>query len=220
MLLAARTGNKIPLDRDYIQRSAYLVTRPDIRPLVECGFAEILDDSESVSPMLSTDASTLAQDASNITKHARPEKETEKEEEKEKPKATSAFVIPEWVPQEAWKHYEEMRRKIRKPMTDQARKWAVAMLGRLRATGHDPGAVLEQSVFNSWQGLFEVRHDGNSQAGNNDRQRPSTQVQRWNNNLRAAAIAVSEMDGHSGPDGPRQAPRLSSGSSEVVDQET
>lgn len=44
MLLAARTGNKIPLDRDYIQRAAYMVKRPDIRPLVDCGFAEIIDD--------------------------------------------------------------------------------------------------------------------------------------------------------------------------------
>lgn len=34
---------------------------------------------------------------------------------------------------------------------------AIAELNRLRAAGNDPKLVLEQSILNSWQGVFELR---------------------------------------------------------------
>lgn len=119
-------------------------------------------------------------------------------EPKPKSKAHSAFVIPDWIPSEAWKHYEEMRCKIRKPMTDTARKWAVEALNRLRVKGYDPSEVLEQSVFNSWQGLFEVKHDSNSQTtgygvgGRNTATSAGlgTQAQRAVNNAHALGTAL------------------------------
>jgi len=97
--------------------------------------------------------------------HLHTQSQSQSQEPNTKAKATSAFDLPEWVPKEAWDHYEEMRRKIRKPMTDQARIWGVSQLTRLRAQGHDPRGVLEQSVFNSWQGLFPIggdRHDSHN----------------------------------------------------------
>ena len=80
------------------------------------------------------------------------------------------FSLPDWVPAESWLGYEDMRRKMRKPMTDKARALAVAKLDRLRDAGHEPEAVLDQSTMNSWQGLFEIKgqHNGNGRmAGNN-----------------------------------------------------
>lgn len=65
--------------------------------------------------------------------------------------------IPEWIPAEAWAGYVEMRQKIRKPMTDRAVSLAIKTLDYLRAAGNDPGAVLDQSVMNSWQGLFAIK---------------------------------------------------------------
>jgi len=112
---------------------------------------------------------------------------------KPKAKALCAFELPTWVPQEAWDHYTEMRNRIRKPMTDQAKHWAVKLLARLRSEGHDPAAVLEQSVFNSWQGLFEVKGDGtNRQSGKQSRAREVA-----SNNL-AAAAAVGWSAPHAG----------------------
>lgn len=67
------------------------------------------------------------------------------------------FVLPSWIPREAWDEYEIMRKKIRKPMTDKARTLAIAELENLRNAGHDPEMVLNQSVLNSWQGLFPLR---------------------------------------------------------------
>lgn len=68
-----------------------------------------------------------------------------------------SFKPPSWVPADAWSAFVEMRRKIRAPLTNHAAKLAVDELDGLRASGDDPEAVLNQSVMNSWRGLFAVK---------------------------------------------------------------
>lgn len=63
----------------------------------------------------------------------------------------------DWVPSDEWAAFEKMRTRIRKPMTEEARRLAVRELARLRDEGHDPAEVLNQSVMNSWQGLFPIK---------------------------------------------------------------
>lgn len=77
-------------------------------------------------------------------------------------KKSEPFQLPDWVPQPAWDAYVAMRNKIRKPMTDRAKTLAVGMLNKLSAAGNAPDAVLDQSTFNSWQGLFELKDDVNA----------------------------------------------------------
>lgn len=67
------------------------------------------------------------------------------------------FTPPDWVPKEQWAAYVEMRKLIKKPMTQKAAEWAVRDLAKLRDAGNSPERVLEQSVVNSWQGLFELK---------------------------------------------------------------
>lgn len=74
-----------------------------------------------------------------------------------KSQANASFVLPSWIPKDAWDAYLEMRRRIRKPMTQRAMELAVIELAKLRDQGHDPKAVLDQSTLHSWQGLFEVK---------------------------------------------------------------
>lgn len=64
--------------------------------------------------------------------------------------------IPDWIPNEAWQGYLDMRKKIRKPMTERAVALAINTLEKLRQQGQDIGAVLDQSTLNSWQGLFPL----------------------------------------------------------------
>lgn len=45
MLLASKTGNRIPLDGEYIRRVAYLDRDPDFADLVELGFVEVVNES-------------------------------------------------------------------------------------------------------------------------------------------------------------------------------
>lgn len=66
--------------------------------------------------------------------------------------------IPDWIPKDAWNAYAEMRNKVRKPMTGRAAQLAIAELLKLKELGNDPKAVLEQSVMNSWQGLFPLKN--------------------------------------------------------------
>lgn len=84
--------------------------------------------------------------------------ELEQEVEDESP---PGFVLPDWIQKEIWNGYVEMRTRIRKPMTDRAKELAVKELSKLKAKGHDPGDVLNQSILNSWQGLFELKGNAN-----------------------------------------------------------
>lgn len=80
-------------------------------------------------------------------------------------KARQEFVLPDWVSQKAWSAYLEMRQRIKKPMTPYAMELAVKELGKLRDEGNDVEKVLNQSTLNSWQGLFGIKRNGKSTAG-------------------------------------------------------
>lgn len=68
-----------------------------------------------------------------------------------------SFKPPDWVPAGAWSAFVDMRRKIRAPLTNRAAELAVGELDTLKAAGNAPAAVLDQSVMNSWRGLFAVK---------------------------------------------------------------
>jgi hypothetical protein len=72
-------------------------------------------------------------------------------------------AAPDWVPFSAWQDFVEMRKKIKKPLTDKARILAWTLLAKLMAEGNDPIEVLNQSILNNWAGLFPVgdRRNGN-----------------------------------------------------------
>lgn len=64
--------------------------------------------------------------------------------------------LPDWIDAEAWSGFVEMRRKIRKPMTERAARLTVRDLEKLKAAGQDPNAVLDQSTKRCWQGVFPL----------------------------------------------------------------
>jgi len=104
---------------------------------------------------------------------ARTDTDTDTDADKKKTKvATSAFVLPDWIDRSLWDAYEEMRKKLRKAMTDHARSLAVKDLMDLRNKGHSPSDVLNQSIMRGWTGLFEIKggtygtHQGNQSRGN------------------------------------------------------
>jgi len=79
-------------------------------------------------------------------------------------KESASFVLPDWIPQEAWMGFEEMRKKIRKPLTDRAKRLTISTLTKLKRQGHDPIACLDQSTQRAWQGVFTVREDDSPQG--------------------------------------------------------
>lgn len=64
----------------------------------------------------------------------------------------------------AWKAFVEMRQVIKKPMTEYAMKLKVMALEKLQEQGHDPVAVLNQSVSNNWQDVYAIKAEKIAEA--------------------------------------------------------
>jgi hypothetical protein len=84
-------------------------------------------------------------------------------------KHIGVFALPDWVPEIEWDAYVEMRKKIKKPLSDHAKDLAVKKLHDLKEAGNNPSAVLNQSTFNDWQGLFELKENAYGKSRSNQR---------------------------------------------------
>lgn len=77
---------------------------------------------------------------------------------KSKPLALAPLALPDWLPIDDWRAFDEMRRaKSTKAWTRAAQELALKKLEKLRSGGHDVSAILQQSVMCSYAGLFPVR---------------------------------------------------------------
>jgi len=78
--------------------------------------------------------------------------------------STTTLAMPEgiasMVPVALWLQFIKMRKQIRKPLTDGAVDLLVRQLLQFQSEGQDPIAIIEQSIMNSWAGVFPVK--GNS----------------------------------------------------------
>ena len=77
----------------------------------------------------------------------------------------AASPLPAWLPPDAWSAFLDARIAMRAKPTERAKALLLATLNKLREQGHDPRAVLEQSVARSWRGLFPVHDAGASRNG-------------------------------------------------------
>ena len=60
--------------------------------------------------------------------------------------------------------FEDMRNRIRKPMTPKARQMLCASLEKLSGDTREQIAILEQSVFKGWQGVYALKGDFKQRA--------------------------------------------------------
>ncbi len=113
-------------------------------------------------------------------------------------------MLPPWLPAETWASWERTRKALKRPVTDDARRLQIKKLEALRAKGHDPQAVLEQSIANGWQGLFEIKPDiqhtitGGQGHGSNTRKPTAEERQQGiaDNVARAIARGEARMGSH------------------------
>ena len=87
-------------------------------------------------------------------KTGKPPDAAAKKAKKAKP-APPAFALPAEIPAEAWAGFEEMRQKIKKPMTDHARALIVKDLLRFHAKGYDTAKILDKATRKCWQDVYE-----------------------------------------------------------------
>lgn len=98
----------------------------------------------------------------------------QKQNRTEQKKQVAPLALPDWLPLDAWQGFAEMRKRIKAPLTDRGVKLTIAALDRLRVSGQDPGAVLDQSTQHNWRGVFEVKQNGGYASGRpTDRANPS-----------------------------------------------
>lgn len=72
-------------------------------------------------------------------------------------KKQEAFKIPPFINPEIWKNFETMRKQIRKPMSERAKKLIVSKLQKL---GEDKAnEILDQSIVNCWQDVYPLKID-------------------------------------------------------------
>lgn len=72
-------------------------------------------------------------------------------------------ALPDWLDLGAWEQWERYRRS-RKGWTVDAKALSLRKLAELRAAGHEPRAVIEQSILQGWSGLFPPRSEGSRGA--------------------------------------------------------
>lgn len=101
-----------------------------------------------------------------------------------RPKKSDPFVLPDWIPADAWMRFVAMRKSIGKPISDDGKTLAVSKLRALADDGHPPGAVLDQSTFSSWLGLFPIKDQSNDR---------SKQPSRGGSTRDAAQLALQRM---------------------------
>ena len=119
IVLGARDSGNIPNNPDYIMRVAYLKKRPNLTPLIECGFLEILqaDASKPYQTLATARPETY-----------REETETEQRRKKESPPSPSATLPPKGggdISQDFEIWWNEVPRKVGKGQARKAFKTAL-----------------------------------------------------------------------------------------------
>lgn len=173
-----------------------MVDALDALPLVKCHAdreARQRDRSTSptgqrAGPVKKADRSTSLTPPVKHVDPNPPEPVSPKTSSSTKPRVARAvaFLPPSDIPEVEWEEFEEMRRQIKKPLTDGARRAAVDRLRKLAEDGHPPGVVLKHSTLNCYQGLFPPKDDGNAEVRRN-RGSATRPADGFNNALHEAA---------------------------------
>ncbi|HBX9978533.1 TPA: replication protein [Klebsiella variicola] len=70
----------------------------------------------------------------------------------------SAVKLPDWLSAEIWSSWVAYRRDLKKPIkSQQTVTQAINLLDRCRLSGYSPDEIINQSIANGWQGLFEPK---------------------------------------------------------------
>ncbi|WP_200939696.1 hypothetical protein [Deinococcus sp. Leaf326] len=81
------------------------------------------------------------------------------------PQGKQGVELPTWLSEEAWGDFLTYRKELKAPVTPLMAKRLLAKLETLRAEGHDPVQVIDQTISTGkWTGLFPVKNSGGAAA--------------------------------------------------------
>jgi len=97
----------------------------------------------------------------NILKHKLPQTPSLAKSKSFDP---SSVDLPDWLPKPTWDAWVQYRKEINKPIKSQQTViQAIKRLGQCRDNGHQPEAIINASIANGWQGLFEPQQPARTQ---------------------------------------------------------
>jgi hypothetical protein len=154
LMLASRSGNRIPLDPKWMQQRFSLQRPPDLAPLIAVQFLEEIQELQTPEQNASTLLADCKHDASL---RALAREEESREEERRDRGETEGAGAPglDAVAWERWRDYREQIRKPIKPVSMQAAQRELA------GFGCDQSTVVERSIAAGWQGLFPLKQRPN-----------------------------------------------------------
>jgi uncharacterized protein YdaU (DUF1376 family) len=65
--------------------------------------------------------------------------------------------LPDWLNKTDWNDFVEMRKKLKKPMTDRAVKLMLAKLETMKNKGINTSEVLQKSILANWSDVYEPK---------------------------------------------------------------
>lgn len=66
--------------------------------------------------------------------------------------------LPTALDRDTWRDWVQFRSSIKKPLNEQTANKQIEFLCKAVADGHDPKAIIDESIRNGWQGLFVKDH--------------------------------------------------------------
>jgi len=90
-------------------------------------------------------------------------KSKHKDQNRELKKIKSELTLPEWLDKDAWSEFEQHRKETKKPLTDLARKKNLLVLEKHKDRQSE---IINNTIANRWQGLFEPKENKNIKLNN------------------------------------------------------
>ncbi len=150
---------------------------------------------QAIKPLIDKQFFTLVRDDSAVLAERKqsglPETETETETETRK---RATFQVPDWIPKSEWSAFMEVRKGLKAKNTDAAMTLLVKSLDRLRSQGQDVTEVINQSIEQSWKGLFPVKKNNGGRYGSHHERRESTIANLTGGNTAARVIQGSAKE--------------------------
>ncbi|MGH4125139.1 MAG: Lin1244/Lin1753 domain-containing protein [Clostridium sp.] len=115
---------------------------------------------------ISNERSTAVQRENNDRSTSKV-KESKEKESKEK-ESKDKNIIEDDLFTQALNEFKKMRKLIKKPMTDRAVSLTLANLNKLSTNENEQILILNQSIANSWQGVFPLKEGKNGGTRQNN----------------------------------------------------
>ena len=95
-----------------------------------------------------------------------------RQEPPSKKSAAQVFVLPDWIPEDTWKSYCNVRTGKRAKNDPHALGLILKDLQKFMDAGHDPVEILNNSIKSGWAGVFAPRVNAGVQMANGSEKKP------------------------------------------------